>query len=59
MIKLLLDRRGSEVQITEDIIIAVAGNRKSGEAVIRFLFNQRRSEIQITEDMITAAVENE
>jgi hypothetical protein len=57
--KLLLDQRGSEIQITEGVIAAAARNGKSGKAVIKLLLDQRGSEIQITEGVVTAAAGNE
>jgi hypothetical protein len=46
---LLLDRRGADVQITEDVVKAAAGNRGKG----------RRSEIQITQEVVKLAAGND
>lgn len=45
VIRLLLNLGGSEVQITEGMVTAAAGNRGSGEEVMRLLLDQRGSEI--------------
>ena len=39
VIALLLDRRGDEVKITDQVVQAVAGNSKSGIKVMELLFN--------------------
>ena len=49
---LLLDRRGDQIQITEDVVKAAAENR---EEVMALLLDRRGDQIQITEDVVKAA----
>ncbi|KAN0077644.1 vegetative incompatibility protein HET-E-1 [Elaphomyces granulatus] len=58
MMALLLDRRGDQIQITEDVIKAAASNWRSGEEVMALLLDRRGDQIQITEDVVRAAVGN-
>lgn len=39
--KLLVDRREADVQITDDVVLAAAANGSSGEAVIALLLDRR------------------
>jgi hypothetical protein len=55
--KLLLEQREAEIQITEDVVKAAAGNEESGEKVMKLLLEQREAEIQITEDVVKAAAD--
>ncbi|PTB54392.1 hypothetical protein M431DRAFT_17704 [Trichoderma harzianum CBS 226.95] len=50
---LLLDRRGDQIVITEDIMKDAAGS--GNNPVIALLFNRRRDQIVITEDIVKAA----
>ncbi|KAF7168290.1 hypothetical protein CNMCM6106_003531 [Aspergillus hiratsukae] len=59
LMALLLDRRGDQIQITEDVVKAAAGNRGNGDEVMALLLDQRGDEIQITEDVVTAAAGNQ
>ena len=52
---LLLDRRGDEITITEDVMKAAAGNDKK---VMRLLLDRRGDEITITEEVVKAAARN-
>ena len=45
MIMLLLERRGDEIQITEGVVEAVAGNEWSGKEVIMLLLKRRGDEV--------------
>lgn len=56
--KLLLDQGGSEVQISEDVVTAAAGNEWDGEFLIKLLLDERPSEVQITEAVVMAAARN-
>ncbi|KAL8907434.1 MAG: hypothetical protein Q9207_001404 [Kuettlingeria erythrocarpa] len=47
--ELLLDRRGADIQITEAVVQAAAGNWGSGKEVITLLLDRRGADIQITE----------
>ncbi len=57
VMKLLLDR--TEVQVTEGVVTAAAGNKRSGEKVMKLLLDRKGTEVQITEGVITAAAKNE
>lgn len=55
---LLLDRRGDEVKVTEDVVKAAAGNTLGGGEMIRLLLGRRDAEVKITEDVVKVAVGN-
>jgi tetratricopeptide (TPR) repeat protein len=59
VMQLLLDRKGSMIQITEGIIIAAAGNKYSGEEVTKLLLDWKENEVHITEGVVRAAAGNE
>ncbi|KAF2177501.1 HET-domain-containing protein [Zopfia rhizophila CBS 207.26] len=61
---LLLDRRGNDVQITEEaiteeVVKAAAGNRESGKGVMTLLLDRKGNNVQITEEVVKAAAGNE
>ena len=56
--KLLLDWKGNEVQITESVVIAAAGNHGSGGEVMKLLLDRKGKEVQITEGVVIAAAGN-
>ena len=58
MMALLLDR-GDQIQITEDIVKAVARNWEDGKELMTLLLDRRGDQIQITEDVVEAAASNE
>jgi hypothetical protein len=51
---LLLDRRGADIQITEDVVKAAAGNLLNGEEVMTLLLDRRGDDVQITEEVVKA-----
>ncbi|TEY15959.1 hypothetical protein BOTCAL_2527g00010 [Botryotinia calthae] len=53
--KLLLEERGAEVVITEEVVKAAAGNVSSGKEVMKLLLEKRGADVVITEDVIKAA----
>ncbi|CAI7644417.1 unnamed protein product [Penicillium bialowiezense] len=53
----LLNRRGNEIQITDEIVAAAASN-EYGKETISLLFDQRESEVHITEQVLVAAAGN-
>ena len=55
---LLLDRRGDQIQITEDVVKAAASNGWNGKEVMALLLDRRGDQIQITEDVVKAAASN-
>jgi hypothetical protein len=57
-IALLLDQRGTEVEITEDVVKAAAENWDSGKEIIALLLDRRGAEVKITENVVKAAAEN-
>jgi ribosomal protein S16 len=56
---LLLDRRGDQITITEQVVIAAARNERHGEEVIALLLDRRGDQITITEQVVIAAARNE
>lgn len=42
---LLLDRRGADIQITEDVVKAAAGNLLNGEEVMTLLLDRRGDDV--------------
>ncbi|KAK3179011.1 hypothetical protein OEA41_001150 [Lepraria neglecta] len=58
VMKLLLDRKGDEVQITEGVVTAAAGNKSRGGEMMKLLLDRKGDEVQITESVITAAAGN-
>jgi len=58
VITLLLDQRGEEVEITEEVVKAAAGNGSSGEGVMTLLLNRRGDEVKITEEVVKTAAGN-
>ncbi|KAL9023952.1 MAG: hypothetical protein Q9196_006863, partial [Gyalolechia fulgens] len=55
---LLLDRRETDVQITEGVVQAAALNRRSGKEIMTLLLDRRGADIQITEEVVLAAAMN-
>ncbi len=52
--ELLLDRRGDQVVVTEDILCNVFNNVSCGEEILLLLLNRRRDQVIITEDVLMA-----
>ena len=48
--RLLLDRRGDDVVITDEVVKAAAGNSESGTRVMELLFS-RQYTVKVTEEM--------
>ncbi|KAL4954845.1 hypothetical protein BDW69DRAFT_183161 [Aspergillus filifer] len=57
MLQLLINNAGSNVQITEDIVCAAAGN-DSHPAVMEFLIELEGPSLRVTEDVLVAAVQS-
>ncbi|KAF4946002.1 hypothetical protein FGADI_11505 [Fusarium gaditjirri] len=55
---LLLDERGNEVHITEDIVTSATSNGRHGKEVMRVLLDRRGNEFQITDTVIEATAQN-
>ncbi|KAF6806913.1 ankyrin domain protein [Colletotrichum plurivorum] len=55
---LLLDRRGDQITITEEVVKAAAGNQQNGKEVMELLLDRRGDQITITEEVVKAAVWN-
>jgi formylmethanofuran dehydrogenase subunit D len=51
---LLLEQRGDEVKITEEVVKAAAGNWRSGKEVIALLLDQRSDRIIVTPQLVQA-----
>lgn len=58
VIGLLLNRRGNDVQITEEVLKAAARNIWNGKEVIMVLLEWRENNIQITEEVFKVAAGN-
>ncbi|KAL6694003.1 ankyrin repeat protein [Trichoderma pleuroticola] len=58
-IRLLLNKGGHEIRITEDVLKAAAGNRYSGLEIVTLLLDRYGHEIEMTEDIVKAAVQND
>src|SRR4029077_2338057 len=55
---LLLDRRGDQITITEEVVIAAARNDQNGTELMALLLDRRGDQITVTEEVVTAAAEN-
>ncbi|KAH7124484.1 HET domain protein [Dactylonectria macrodidyma] len=55
---ILLDRMQDEVQITEGVVKAAAGNEGKGNKVMRLLLDRRGDQIIVTEKVVKAAADN-
>ncbi|KAK4085087.1 uncharacterized protein Triagg1_77 [Trichoderma aggressivum f. europaeum] len=55
MMNLLLDKRGSEIEIDDLFLCEVVNNRKCGAAMLAFLLKRRGDEIKITEEVVRRA----
>ena len=56
---LLLEQRGADVMITEEVVKAAAGNFWNGKEVMTLLLEQRGADVMITEEVVKAAAGNE
>ncbi|KAJ3496457.1 hypothetical protein NLG97_g2645 [Lecanicillium saksenae] len=56
---LLLEQRGREITITEEVLKDAVRNEHNGREVMALLLEQRGSEITITEEVLKAAARNE
>ncbi len=56
VMRLLLEKRVAEIQITEDVVKLLAGNFDS--RIMKVLLELRGAEIQITEEVVKAAAGN-
>ncbi|CRG84038.1 hypothetical protein PISL3812_01380 [Talaromyces islandicus] len=58
VVTLLLNQHEYKIRITENMMKAAAGNKKSGKEIITLLLNQQ-DQVPITEDVMKAAAANE
>ncbi|XP_044716492.1 NACHT domain-containing protein [Hirsutella rhossiliensis] len=56
---LLLDRRGDQITITDEVVKAAAGNFRNGKEVMALLLDRRGDQITITDGVVKAAAGNE
>jgi alkylhydroperoxidase family enzyme len=54
---LLLDRRKDDVPITQEVVVAAAGNHK-GKGIMELLLDKRGDEVQITQEVVVTAAQN-
>ncbi|KAF4813032.1 Heterokaryon incompatibility protein 6, OR allele [Colletotrichum tropicale] len=57
-LRLLLENQGQYIQVTNKIVMAAAGNRSSGEQVMKLLLDRRGEEVKVTEDVVWTAALN-
>ncbi|KAF5494939.1 Vegetative incompatibility protein HET-E-1 [Colletotrichum siamense] len=57
-LKLLLEKRGDEIEITQRTIINAAKNKKCGIEVMEFLMEKRKDEVKISRDVVMAAAQH-
>ncbi|KAH6712614.1 hypothetical protein BKA61DRAFT_486264, partial [Leptodontidium sp. MPI-SDFR-AT-0119] len=50
----LLERRADNIQITEEVVEAATGNKRSGKEVMTLLLERRGDDIQITKKVVEA-----
>jgi hypothetical protein len=55
---LLLEQRGGEVKITEEVVTAAASNQGNGEVVMALPLEQQGGEVKITEEVVKGAAGN-
>ncbi|KAI1121465.1 hypothetical protein F5Y10DRAFT_101072 [Nemania abortiva] len=58
ILRLLLDRRREEAQITEGVVRAAASNASYGGEIFKLLLDRKGEEMRITEDIVRAAARN-
>lgn len=56
--QLVLDWKGDQVTVAEDIVTAAAGNSGSGAKVMGLLLNRKGDQVTVTEHIITATAKN-
>lgn len=59
MIAFLLEKCGDEVEITEEVVKAAAGNEGNGEELMALLLEKRGDNVEVTGEVIKAAAGNE
>lgn len=55
LIRLLLEKRGRDIKITDEVVKVTAGNR---EEIMELLLDQRGGEIRITDEVLQVAATN-
>lgn len=55
---LLLDQRGAEIKITEEVVKAATWNKKHSEEIMALLLDRHGGDLQITAEEIKVVVEN-
>jgi hypothetical protein len=55
---LLLDRRGADVQITQEVVVAAAENWLNGKDIMTLLLDRRSADVQITQEVVVAIIQN-
>ena len=54
----LLEQRGADVVIMEEVVKAAAGNKESGKEVMMVLLEQQGVDVVITEEVVKAGAGN-
>jgi hypothetical protein len=58
VVRVLLDKCGADITITEEIVKAAAGNWRSGREVMTIRLDRHGADFAITEEVVKAAAEN-
>ncbi|KAI1825831.1 hypothetical protein F4861DRAFT_153240 [Xylaria intraflava] len=58
-VTLLVEKRGDRIEITEDILVAAAGNDSCGTEILSLLSEKYPAQVEITEDILVAAARND
>jgi hypothetical protein len=56
--KLLLDLRGVDIKITNEVVLAAAMNEQSGGTMMKLLLDRRGADVTITDEVVQAAAGN-
>ncbi|KAF7171152.1 hypothetical protein CNMCM5623_003581 [Aspergillus felis] len=57
IMRLLLEKRRDQIQITEDVVRAAAGNWSCGKDVMALLLDQRRNQVHLTKEVVATIIE--
>lgn len=59
LVTLMLEMRGSDIEITQDILFAAVGNKINGKDIVTLLLDRRYTDVHITRNVISEATRNE
>ncbi|KAK8121512.1 hypothetical protein PG999_005632 [Apiospora kogelbergensis] len=58
VVSVLLEKRGEQVKITQEVVVAAAGNPFSGKEIMALLLEKRGEQVKITQEVVVAAAGN-